>query len=98
MKQTRLLLIALCTALFGPASADELLTGHAIGILPCVDYTTNSQTLEVNTYANAFDGVDHNRLWKILKETKLIVLLKTKLVISQFFASPKKMFILNSKH
>ena len=56
MKQTRLLLIALCTALFGPASADELLTGHAIGILPCVDYTTNSQTLEVNTYANAFDG------------------------------------------
>ena len=56
MKQTRLLLIALCTALFGPASADELLTGHVIGILPCVDYTTNSQTLEVNTYANAFDG------------------------------------------
>ena len=56
MKQTRLLLIALCTALFGPVSADELLTGHAIGILPCVDYTTNSQTLEVNTYANAFDG------------------------------------------
>ena len=55
-QQTRLLLIALCTALFGPASADELLTGHAIGILPCVDYTTNSQTLEVNTYANAFDG------------------------------------------
>ena len=56
MKQTRLLLIALCTALFGPVSADELLTGHVIGILPCVDYTTNSQTLEVNTYANAFDG------------------------------------------
>ena len=56
MKQTRLLLIALCMALFGPASADELLTGHVIGILPCVDYTTNSQTLEVNTYANAFDG------------------------------------------
>ena len=55
-QQTRLLLIALCTALFGPASADELLTGHVIGILPCVDYTTNSQTLEVNTYANAFDG------------------------------------------
>ena len=56
MKQTRLLLIALCMALFGPVSADELLTGHVIGILPCVDYTTNSQTLEVNTYANAFDG------------------------------------------
>lgn len=56
MKQTRLLLIALCMALFGPVSADELLTGYVIGILPCVDYTTNSQTLEVNTYANAFDG------------------------------------------
>ena len=56
MKQTRLLLIALCMALFGPVSADELLTGHVIGILPCVDYTTNSQTLEVNTYANALDG------------------------------------------
>ena len=56
MKQTRLLLIALCMALFGPVSADELLTGYVIGILPCVDYTTNSQTLEVNTYAKAFDG------------------------------------------
>jgi hypothetical protein len=56
MKQARLLLTALCTALFGPVTADELLTGQVFGVLACVDYTTNTQTMEVNTPRDAFDG------------------------------------------
>ena len=56
MKTLRALILVLCMALYASVSADELLTGHAIGVLPSVDYNTNEQSMGVNTYANAFDG------------------------------------------
>ena len=40
----------------GAVSADELLRGQVIGVLACVDYTTNTQTTSVNTPRDAFDG------------------------------------------
>lgn len=43
-------------ALGWEAKADEKLTGQVIGVLACVDYTTNTQTTNVNTPINAFDG------------------------------------------
>ena len=44
------------TLLGWEAKADEKLTGQVIGVLDCVDYTTNQQTATVNTPRNAFDG------------------------------------------
>lgn len=44
------------TLLGWEAKADEKLTGQVIGVLACVDYTTNTQTTSVNTPRDAFDG------------------------------------------
>lgn len=44
------------TLLGWEAKADEKLTGQVIGVLACVDYTTNQQTATVNTPRDAFDG------------------------------------------
>ena len=44
------------TLLGWEAKADEKLAGQVIGVLACVDYTTNQQTATVNTPREAFDG------------------------------------------